>query len=461
MTSALVLVVDDEQLIRWSLRERLQREGYEVREADSGHAARAVMEERDPDLVFLDLRLPDTDGLSLMREIHFQRPELPIIVITAYSTVESAVEAMQQGAYHYVAKPFHMDEIVVVAARALEAARLRREVGEAHRAMRERHGIQNIIARSAAMQEIVRLVRKVARSEATTVLLRGESGTGKDMIARAIHYEGPRADRPFLNITCTALPETLLESELFGHEKGAFTDAKTQKRGLFELADGGTVFLDEIGDMPGALQAKVLRVLEEKSFRRVGGVEDIRVDVRIIAATNRDLEALMRESRFREDLYYRLNIIPITIPPLRERPEDIEVLAEHFFRHYTREFRKALRGISQEAMAMLRRHPWPGNVRELRNVLERAVLLSAGPEVTPEDLLLERAPASAPEQIVRLPPGGILLDEVEKSLLIQALERSGGNQTRAGELLGLSRDQIRYRVEKFGLERLLAKAPER
>jgi transcriptional regulator with PAS, ATPase and Fis domain len=304
------------------------------------------------------------------------------------------------------------------------------------------------------MAEVKALVRKIAQSEATTVLLRGESGTGKDVIARAIHAESNRASRSFMNITCTALQETLLESELFGHERGSFTDAKAQKRGLFEMAAGGTVFLDEIGDMTPTLQSKLLRALEEKTFRRIGGTEDIEVDVRMLAATNRDLEKAVQEGRFREDLYYRLNVIPVVIAPLRERKEDIPLLVEHFLTHFGREFRKPGVTVSTAALEKLAGYRWPGNIRELRNVIERAMLLSEGTVIRPEDLLLGRfvpGGTEAPRSPVQLPEEGIVLEDVERELVRQALERTHGNQTRAAELLGITRDQIRYRMEKFGM----------
>jgi two-component system response regulator AtoC len=449
-----ILVVDDEKLIRWSLKERLTREGHAVTEAEDGRSAAAALDREAPDLVLLDMRLPDTDGLSILRGVQERYPELPVIVITAYSTVDTAVEAMKLGAYDYVAKPFNMDELAITVKRALEASSLRREVAAHVREQKARFGLHNLIGRSKSMQEIGALVRKVCRSEASTVLLRGESGTGKDVIAKALHYESSRADRPFMNITCTALQDTLLESELFGHEKGSFTDAKALKKGLFELANGGTVFLDEIGDMSPTLQSKLLRALEERAFKRIGGVQDIKIDVRVIAATNRNLEKAIEEKRFREDLYYRLNIITVDVPPLRDRRDDIPLMVDHFLKHFAKEFRKEVRDISGEAMQKLLAHDWPGNVRELKNVIERAVLLGSGTVIGAEDISPGRIAAAPPEkgkQLLSLPQKGLNLEALEKELVIQALDRTGRNQTKAGELLGMTRDQIHYRMEKFGL----------
>jgi DNA-binding NtrC family response regulator len=449
---ARVLIVDDEKLIRWSIAERLAKEGFATSEAGDGGTAITVLGGEPVDLVLLDLKLPDADGLTLLRQFQGRAPDLPVVIMTANSSIDTAVEAMKLGAHDYLTKPFNMDELVLSVRRALETTGLRREAGERLREAKERHGLSNVVASSGKMRQILDLVRKVARSETSTVLLRGESGTGKDVIARAIHYESVRAASAFMNITCTALPDTLLESELFGHERGAFTDAKGQKKGLLELADGGTLFLDEIGDMSPSLQAKILRVLEEKTFRRVGGTVDIRVDVRVIAATNRDLEKAIRDRSFREDLYYRLNIIPIDLPPLRERPEDIPALVDHFLTRFSLEFKRPFKSVTAGALARLKAHAWPGNVRELRNALERACLLASKETLDEGDILLGRpAPGVEINRSFVLPAGGLVLEELEKDLVTQALERSGGNQTKAAALLGISRDQLRYRMDKHGL----------
>ncbi len=447
-----MLVVDDEDLIRWSLRARLEEVGYDVDEAADGRSALERVS-GGVDLVLLDFRLPDVDGLELLRRIKESHPETVVVLMTAHSTVQNAVEAIKAGAFHYVIKPFEMDEMMTVVEKALETTRLRREVRELRALQSEPFSLDRIIGESPPMRAVKALLQKIATTPASTVLLGGESGTGKDLASRSLHYSSDRAAGPFMHITCTALPESLLESELFGHEKGAFTDARQQKRGLFERAHRGTVYLDEIGDMTPALQAKLLRFLEEKTFKRVGGADDIRVDVRVVAATNRDLEEAMQKGAFREDLYYRLNVLPVIMPALRERTGDVALLAKYFADTFSREFRKNVTGFSPAATRLLDSYPWPGNVRELKNAVERAVLLAEGDQLGPEDFLaLGAGTARTGTQVgFRLPASGLDIHELERSLVEQALERTGGNQTRAGELLALNRDQIRYRIEKFKL----------
>jgi two-component system, NtrC family, response regulator AtoC len=444
-----ILVVDDEALIRWSLTERLKADGYEVLEAGTGREALESLQE-GVDLVLLDYKLPDTDGVTVLRKIKEFDQDILVILLTAYATVETAVEAMKIGAYHFANKPFNLDDVMATVERALETTRLRREVRQLRANEARPYSLNRIVGVSDAMSALRNMVAKVAGSPASTVLLTGESGTGKDLVAKVLHYTSERASRPFMNITCSALPETLLESELFGHERGAFTDARLQKRGLLETAEGGTVFLDEISEMVPALQAKLLRFLEEKTFKRIGGANDIKVDVRVVAATNRKLEEEVAKGRFRSDLFYRLNVLPIVMPPLRSHPEDIPVLVDFFVDGFNREFRKNILGATAAALTFLQSYGWPGNVRELRNVIERAMLLSEGERLGPADFAaLTMGPGTVDG--LELPATGTDLEELERSFVVQALRRSGGNQTKAAALLGLNRDQIRYRIEKFGL----------
>ena len=452
MPNATVLVVDDEPLIRWSLVNRLKDEGY--RTLESGTAGDALAQHRDgADLVLLDFALPDANGLTVLKQIKEADPDTLVIMLTANTEVGTAVEAMKAGAFHYANKPFDLDEIVLLVEKALETTDLKREVRVLRARNAQPYGLNSIVGDSTAIKTVRALLEKIGVSPASTVLLTGESGTGKDLAAKVIHYSSGRAPKPFMNITCSALPETLLESELFGHERGAFTGADRQKRGLIESADGGTVFLDEIGEMVPLLQAKLLRFLEEKAFKRVGGAQDVKVDVRVIAATNRSLQEEVKQGRFREDLFYRLNVMALELPPLRDRQGDVPLLVEHYVDNFNTEFRKKIRGVSPGAMAALKAYPWRGNVRELRNAVERAMLLAEGNELDESHFPMLSAAEGELSTAMGLPGEGINLEALERSLVVQALERSGWNQTKAATLLGLNRDQIRYRIEKFDLRK--------
>ena len=458
MPSPRVLVLDDERLVRWSLVERLRADGMEPVEA--GTTAEAIDQAaKGLDAAILDYKLPDGDGLSVLKRLRHTDPDLPVVMLTAHTDIGVIVEAIKAGASDYVAKPFDVNDVALRLTRAIDTTGSYRELRRLKEDLARPFSFESMIGESAPMRQIKALAAKVAQSPGSTVLLTGESGTGKDLLAKVIHYGSSRAARPFMNITCSALPETLLESELFGHERGAFTDARQQKKGLFEQADQGTVFLDEIGETVATLQAKLLRFLEEKAFRRLGGSSDIKVDVRVIAATNRDLEQQVRDGKFREDLYYRLNVLRIPMPPLRERGEDVMLLAEHYVRVFSKDFRKPVRGLSENAKRALLAYSWPGNVRELRNVVERAVLLAENGTLEASDFEgltpIRHEPVTSPmspaQAGVSLPADGLRLDDVERELITLALERTRGNQTRAAALLGLHRDQIRYRMEKYGL----------
>jgi len=455
-----ILVVDDEKMIRWSLGEALRGWGYLPIEAETASAALESFEAEQPSAILLDINLPDRSGLDVLRQIRHRQSDAVVIMITANVLVDETIAALRGGAYDFIGKPINLEELQVAIRNGIEAGRLRREVNLFRRERAQEFSFDQIVGESPAMREMLALARKVAESEVSSVLLQGESGTGKDLVAKAVHYHSSRSDRPFVAINCAALPGTLIESELFGYEKGAFTDAKARKEGLFEQAEGGTLFLDEIGELELSLQAKLLRVLEEGSFRRVGGLRDLPLDVRVVASSNRDLKSESEAGRFRADLFYRLSVIQIDIPPLRERGDDVRVLAEHYMTSFRNRLRKNINSITPEAHAAFRSYEWPGNVRELRNVIERAMILEDGYEITakylPRGLSGESIPASGARsdgggvrEGFRLPSEGLSLDDVEMSLVRQALEQSGGNQTKAAELLGISRDQLRYRMKKL------------
>ena len=449
-----ILVVDDEHLIRWSLEQSLIKQGYDAITAASGEDALKIVQEDAPELILLDIQLPGLDGLEVLERVKEIDEDILVIMVTALGVLETAVKAMRMGAYDYINKPFNLDELSIIIKKALETKELRKEVAHLRSTQSSKYGIDKIIGGSSHMHQVLEMVRKVAQSDASTVLIQGESGTGKELIARAIHFESSRADKPFMAINCAAMPETLLESELMGHEKGAFTDAKAQKKGLFEIADGGTLFLDEIGDMDVGMQAKLLRVLEERTFRRIGGTKEIPVDVRIVSATNQELLKKIEEKSFRNDLYYRLQVIPIYLPPLRERSEDIMPLVDFFIGHYNREFGKSVKGVSKMASKFLLEYDWPGNVRELRNIIERAIILESEEtlmlEHLPSELVSQAGSSGSSPMSLRIPPEGIDIEDVERELIRQSLEVSEGNQSKAAKMLNLGIDAFRYRMKKFG-----------
>jgi DNA-binding NtrC family response regulator len=445
---ARVLVVDDEPHQRDILQMILEGEGYDTTVA--GNARQAMDEARSGafDVVLTDLKMPDKSGIELLSELQKTQPGVCVVLMTAHGSIDSAVEAMRRGAFDYLTKPLERDELLLVLKRALERTRLVRENRMLHEQLRDRFRLDNIVGSHGTMQDVFRMVHKVAASP-STVIIYGESGTGKELVARALHYQSDRRDRPFYAVNVAALPESILEAELFGHEKGAFTGAESRKIGLFEQASGSTLFLDEVGDLKRDLQVKLLRTLQEREILRVGGTERIRVDVRIIAATNLDLEKAVREGRFREDLYYRLSVIPIVLPPLRERRPDIPLLVEHFVKKYSGERPRA---VSPKALNLLVEYDWPGNVRELESVIERALLLAESDEIQPADLpAAVRAGISSRRGPLGLdiPDAGIDLEEVERSLVLKALEKTEGNVTRAARLLGLTRRTLQYRLEKI------------
>ncbi len=441
---AAILVIEDEEKLRRVIGMHLGSAGYQVKA--TGTAEEGIKHADDVDLILTDLKLPGMTGLDLLEKLRAQNWGAPVIVMSAFGTVENAVEAMKKGAVDFLPKPFSLDHLSVVVEKALEVRKLRDENRELREALGQKYQFENIIGRSAAMQEIFATVVRVAGTRAT-VLLAGESGVGKDMIARAIHHHSPRRDRPFVKINCTSIPENLMESELFGYEKGAFTGANVSKQGKFEAADTGTVFLDEIGDVPAGIQVKLLRVLQDREFERLGSNKVMHTDVRVVAATNVDLRAALEQGTFREDLYYRLNVVPLDIPPLRERKEDIPYLVEHFASKFGGE-------ISEEAMERLMSYHWPGNVRELENVVERSILLAKGPRVEAADVRIDmgvarqRAAATSDHFL----PEGMTLDEFEQSILREALKRANGNKSQAARLLGLTRNALRYRLAQIGIE---------
>ena len=473
-----ILIIDDEKLLRWSLARKLEEWGYDPAQAATCAEAMEKFHADPPDLALLDIKLPDCNGVELLRQLPKEAFSGPVIMITADPQVEDVKTALRLGAYDYLCKPVNLDELKLTIGNALEASQLRAQVAnlrdQAQRGMER----PEFIGKSPAARQLIEFVLRAAASPANALLLQGESGTGKDLIARILHQESPRRDGPYVPVNCSAIPENLLEAELFGHEKGAFTDAKAMKKGLFEIATGGTIFLDEIGELPLALQSKLLRTLEDQSIRRLGGVRDIRVDVRVVAASNRNLEDEVAAGRFRQDLYYRLMVIPVFIPPLRSHKEDIPILTAFFIEQFNRRFGKHIEGVTPEAAALMESYSWPGNVRELRNAIQRAMILEDTTRIqadclpfAPKSRLFMAAAAfpdredqaKSPGQWQKLPngrflpdlhipAGGTSLEEIEKHLVIEALRQTQGNQSRAARLLDISRDTIRYAIKKHGLQ---------
>jgi len=464
-----ILVVDDENLVTWSLEKALSKAGYSVDIAATGEEARQKFETFSPNVVLLDVRLPDISGLNLLQEFKAQDKDVIIIMITAYADVDSAVQTLRDGAEDYVGKPFDLENIKHTVHKALEKKYLRQQVDYLQNEIRRKYTYDNLIGNSLAMIKVFKMIKICAETDAKIVLILGESGTGKELAANSIHFHSARSEAPFIEINCSAIPENLLENELFGHERGAYTDAGSRHRGIFESAEGGTVFLDEIGDMPLAMQPKILKVIESKKFRRLGGRHNIESDVRIIAASNQDLLGLVNEKKFRSDLFFRLNVMNIPLPPLRERKEDIPALVNYFIGRLNEEYGWAVKGISERALNCLMNYNWPGNVRELRNAVERAMMLEQGKTLSEENFNhsitsfvrkddrgfqdeAQQGVARSGNGKIVLPPEGIALKDVEKDLIRQALERYRGNQTKAAKCLRMSRDTLRYRMKKYDFQ---------
>jgi two-component system, NtrC family, response regulator PilR len=452
-----ILVADDEKSMREFLEIMLKKEDYKVTLASNGEEVMKLIEKDIFDLALVDIRMPRQDGISVLKKIKSISPETVVIVITAYASADTAIKAMKEGAYDYITKPFKIEEIKLIIQNALEKKHLQKENLLLKQVVRDRYHFENIIGQSSKMLELYDLLEKVAPTK-TNILITGESGTGKELVAKAIHYNSPRKDKPFVTLNCGAIPESLIESELFGHMRGAFTDAISTKKGLFEVADEGTIFLDEISELPLMMQVKLLRVLQDGEFKRVGGTEDIRVDVRIISATNKNLEEAVREKQFREDLFYRLNVIQVKIPSLRERKEDIPLLTSHFLKRYSEELGKQISQISPEALRVLVQYDYPGNVRELQNIIERAMALETSQELTAQNLssyIEEQLPNKKRALDLEIPSEGVdlekIVEDVERTLLLKALDRTKGIKKKAAELLHINFRSMRYRLEKYGL----------
>ncbi|MBF0634600.1 MAG: sigma-54-dependent Fis family transcriptional regulator [Nitrospinae bacterium] len=452
-----ILVADDERSMTEFLEIMLNRDGYDVITASSAEEAMEAIESRGVDLVITDINMPKAGGMAVLKHAIGRDADLPVIMITAFASTDTAVEAMKMGAYDYITKPFRLDEIKLTISKALERRKDKAEIRRLKEETTRSYSAGELLGKSEKMQSLFRLIRKVADSK-STVLITGESGSGKELVAKAIHYLSDRKEKPFMSINCGAMPEQLLESELFGHQKGSFTGAHADKKGLMELADGGTFFLDEIGETPLSVQVKLLRALQEREFKRVGGVKDIKVDIRVIAATNQDLSELIKAGKFREDLYYRLNIITLSPPPLRERREDIPILATKFIEKYSREDNRRITSVSGEAMSLLEKYNWRGNVRELENVIERAVVLATGPRIETDNLpdYSRNPPPQITAGAIEVPDDGLdleaKLEGMEKEYLLKALEKSGGRKKEAARLVNLTFRSFRYKLSKYGIK---------
>jgi two-component system response regulator AtoC len=461
MPKETILVIDDEPIVRSILRRKLELWGYRVSQAENGAAALDRLQIDPPDLITLDIKLPDMSGVEVLKKLRKRMIQVPVIVITAFGVIDDAVQCLKLGAYDFIEKPINFEKLQKIIENALEARRLRTEVARTQEIRRNEFSVDRIVGVSDHIRSVRDLIRKIAGSKASTILVQGESGTGKDLVAHAVHYESSRRDQPFFAVNCAAIPENLMESELFGHEKGAFTDARSQKRGLFEMADGGTLLLDEISEMNLGMQAKLLRVLEGQSFRRVGGVKNITVDVRVIAASNRNPEEAVRMYKLRRDLYFRLAVIELHLRPLREHKEDVPSLLDYFIRHYNEKFHKNIHGFTKDAEKLLMKYDWPGNTRELKNAIERVMILMEGDRISATHLPIHISNGGTIPGLkgdegvnseVRLPAGGMSLYDVEKELIRQALDQTHGNKSSAARLLHITRDALRYKAKKYSLD---------
>ncbi len=458
--SALILIIDDETFLCRQLEKALSQEAYNVLSAYTGKDGIEIAMKENPAVILVDLKLPDMDGLGVIQSISTLEPRPATIVMTAHGSIEVAVSAIKMGAYDFIEKPFHIDKLKIIIRNALNAMALRRSLRFATSLKQEKYGFNSLfIGKSKPAEDIIHLFQKLVSTDPKTILITGESGTGKGLASKILHFNGIRAEKPFIELNCAAIPETLLENELFGHEAGAFTDAKKMKKGIFELADGGTVFFDEIGDMGLALQAKLVKVIEERNFRRIGGEREISVDVRVIAATNRNLKELTNKGLFRADLYHRLNVISFEMPPLRERKEDIPLLTDYYLSHFNREFHKNINIIPEEVRDMFLRHSWPGNIRELRSTIERAVLLSDGKELNPRYIQLEeiedtiKVEKSGDGMFLKIPLEDASLMKIEEKVIKEALDLNDWNQTKTAEMLGITREVLRHRMKKMGINK--------